>query len=169
MIGLSTPQRPLNRRVRKHCASISTITPVFLPYVDYGLAHKECHLNVRYQVKQHGGKVVNGWMIWDGDFFTEAEFHCVWRSPDGHLEDITPRVDGETEILFLPDYGTKLVRGPNGGVMCPCNRTTIPGHPYVWSGAPHPRSTIENGFHETVRVYAAGLGLDAFCICEGGN
>ncbi|HWR51924.1 MAG TPA: SEC-C metal-binding domain-containing protein [Bryobacteraceae bacterium] len=33
----------------------------------------------------------------------EAEFHAVWRDSAGQLTDVTPRVDGEKNVLFLPD------------------------------------------------------------------
>jgi hypothetical protein len=33
----------------------------------------------------------------------EGEFHAVWSSPQGRLLDVTPKPDGETRILFLPD------------------------------------------------------------------
>jgi hypothetical protein len=35
--------------------------------------------------------------------FLEAEFHAVWISSDGKIIDITPKVDNEDVILFLPD------------------------------------------------------------------
>jgi hypothetical protein len=47
------------------------------------------------------------------DTFLEAEFHSVWLNPAGELIDIIPKLDNETEILFLPDsnrvYEGKLV------------------------------------------------------------
>ncbi len=45
-----------------------------------------------------------GWSIhiWKG-VIIEAEFHCVWQSPEGKIIDITPK-DYEVEnIIFLPD------------------------------------------------------------------
>lgn len=142
---------------------------MFLPFTDLGYEPQECHLNVRCHVKTHGGSVVNGWMIWDYEPFTfaEAEFHCVWRSPAGLLVDLTPKVDGESEILFLPDPKTMLRPGKTpGSVLCPCNRTTMPHAQYVWQGSPEKTSTVENVFHPSVHERAAQLGLDMMCILE---
>ena len=33
----------------------------------------------------------------------EAVHHAVWHRPDNTLADVTPKVDGEQRILFLPD------------------------------------------------------------------
>jgi hypothetical protein len=33
----------------------------------------------------------------------EGEFHAVWVSPDGGFLDVTPKADGERQILFIPD------------------------------------------------------------------
>lgn len=33
----------------------------------------------------------------------EAEFHAVWVSRANELVDITEKLDGEQQILFLPD------------------------------------------------------------------
>jgi hypothetical protein len=64
-----------------------------------------CFVNCLVQQKLHQGDTLFGWMLWQDTTiqFAEAEFHCVWRSPDGALRDITPRVDGEKRICFVPD------------------------------------------------------------------
>lgn len=33
----------------------------------------------------------------------EAEFHCIWESPEGELFDITPKMYETENIVFLPD------------------------------------------------------------------
>lgn len=40
----------------------------------------------------------------------EAEFHCVWESPEGELIDITPKMFEAENIIFLPD-STKSYTG----------------------------------------------------------
>jgi len=35
--------------------------------------------------------------------FIEAEFHCVWESPDGLQIDVTPKQIPFRKVLFLPD------------------------------------------------------------------
>ena len=51
--------------------------------------------------------VVFGWTIWSsymsGTRIIEAEFHAVVQLANGNLLDVTPRVDGEDRVLFLPD------------------------------------------------------------------
>ena len=94
--------------IRKFCKDISNGTPEYLEYTDtkYGYEATHCHDNVRHYVKHHGGEVVYGWIIWcNTKFKLEAEHHAVWKSPSGKLYDITPRVDGEEKVLFLPDPG----------------------------------------------------------------
>ena len=64
-----------------------------------------CLLNVMVQQIFCGGEIVFGWVIWQDSAasFVEAEFHCLWKDSQGHLRDITPRVDGEKRICFVPD------------------------------------------------------------------
>ncbi len=65
----------------------------------------ECIYNVKNKIKIDGGKEVLGWEIWKTNILIEAQFHSVWQSLDGKLEDITPReneVKAE-QILFFPD------------------------------------------------------------------
>ena len=64
-----------------------------------------CVLNCMIQKKNHGGELIFGWILWQNNTtrFCEAEFHCVWKDNTGRLRDITPRVDGEKRICFIPD------------------------------------------------------------------
>src|ERR1700676_161605 len=99
---LTCPPTPLSSRMRhliKSLAGRSTHTGyTFLPYTDYGYEAQECHVNVLHRVRHHGGKRVNGWVIWESQPFDEAEFHCVWQNPEGDLIDVTPRNDHEEFI-----------------------------------------------------------------------
>ena len=63
-----------------------------------------CTANVVAKVKVAEGQPVAGWCIWyaPGDLI-EGEYHCVWKSPTGELIDLTPKPDGERQILFVPD------------------------------------------------------------------
>jgi hypothetical protein len=63
-----------------------------------------CFENVIDIVKRQGGSVQYGWSIREQPrAFVEGEFYAVWRSPDGTLIDVTPRGDGQTQIVFLSD------------------------------------------------------------------
>jgi hypothetical protein len=69
-----------------------------------GALPNECFENVRLQVAAHGGGIRYGWMLWEWPaILLEAEFHAVWANPQGSLLDVTPKVDGEKQILFLPN------------------------------------------------------------------
>lgn len=71
----------------------------FLPEIN------NCLVNCMVQQKYHSGTLVFGWLIWQDTTisFCEAEFHCVWQDKSGVLRDITPRVDSEKRICFVPD------------------------------------------------------------------
>jgi len=141
-----------------------------LPYTDVGAGYiaGNCHTNVLHRVREHGGERLNGWMIWEAPgLFAEGEFHCVWRSPDGDLVDVTPRRDGEARILFLPDPATRLTRGPNGGIIQPANRTTMPHMPFAIFGRPYPHAAGENMVDATARAHALRLGYpDPLVVCD---
>jgi hypothetical protein len=63
----------------------------------------QCFENVPLIVRRHGGSAQHGWLLREQPtIFVEGRFHAVWRRPDGELIDVTPRADGQTEILFLP-------------------------------------------------------------------
>lgn len=63
----------------------------------------ECFPAVAEKIRRDGGSQVLGWQIWKSRILVEAEFHAVWKSPEGALKDITPKQLPITKILFLPD------------------------------------------------------------------
>jgi hypothetical protein len=67
---------------------------------------RNCHLNVWCQLAFNGGDRQHGWVLAQDlkHKFAEAIFHTVWRAPGGNLIDVTPREDGEKNVLFLPDH-----------------------------------------------------------------
>jgi hypothetical protein len=62
-----------------------------------------CFENVTTIVSRYGGSIQHGWNMRQKPHFAEGEFYAVWRCPDGRLIDVTPSVDGQAQILFLPD------------------------------------------------------------------
>ena len=79
-------------------------TPVYLIVEPESFSQvKECFPTVEEKIKRDGGSSVIGWQIWKTDFLVEAEFHAVWKSPQGELKDITPKQVPVSTILFLPD------------------------------------------------------------------
>lgn len=140
----TTPKAPFSRRVTDLCKRISPASPEVLPFTAMPENYQPgmCHVNVLHHVKRHGGQQVWGWMIWEAAAFAEAEFHSVWQSaPDAPLVDLTPRIDGEAEILFLPDPVTKIITVGKfeHGVS---NRTDMPDCPYTAQRAPYPTPTF---------------------------
>ncbi len=63
-----------------------------------------CFPNVAEKIKRDGGESVFGWQVWSHPFFIEAEFHAIWKSPDGELIDTTPKKKQVDEIIFLKDH-----------------------------------------------------------------
>ena len=93
-------------QIRKLAARVAEgAQPQFLtvqPFPD--TEPSECFDNVQTQIKNSGGSQQLGWNIAVlPRHFAEFEFHAVWRDDKGVLHDITPRPDGETVALFLPD------------------------------------------------------------------
>lgn len=63
-----------------------------------------CFENVLDKCKVDGGTPLYGWAIWKNQLMVEAEFHCVWVSPNGKkIVDVTPQTDGSKRLVFLPD------------------------------------------------------------------
>ncbi len=101
-----TTPKEINKNILEFCNLIDpTKKPLFLDLFDvddYILG--ECYGTVENHIKNNGGKIQYGWIIWEiPDIFLDAEFHAVWVNNDGEYIDITPKVDGEKRILFLPD------------------------------------------------------------------
>lgn len=79
--------------------------PQFVPVKEdqYGL-FGWCSDGVVEKAKRDGGTIRFGWVIWEWpDIFLTAEFHAVWVSQDGNLVDITPKPQGERQIVFVGD------------------------------------------------------------------
>jgi len=96
----------LNAPVFALCNELAkAIQPVFLALrAEHDAIPQECYDNVEQKIRRDGGWTQHGWTIWEWpSVLVEAEFHCVWRSPDGELVDITPKQEGDESILFLPD------------------------------------------------------------------
>ena len=66
----------------------------------------ECFTLVDAKVNKEGGEQIIGWQIWQTSLLLEAEFHAVWKTPNGELVDITPKSIPFKEILFVADPET---------------------------------------------------------------
>jgi len=80
--------------------------PSFLEFSEIASEYhaKYCLDNCEAEQLRTGCEIVYGWVIWQDKkhSFIEAEFHAVVKNND-KLVDITPRVDGEKNILFVED------------------------------------------------------------------
>ena len=86
----------------------------------------ECFSIVDARVESEGGKKILGWQIWQGQLLVEAEFHAVWKSPNGEVIDITPKSRSFDNILFIPDRNT-IYEGKQVNNI----RVNISGNPLV--------------------------------------
>jgi hypothetical protein len=114
-----TPPLEVTPDIADLCAELGGGTPVF---VDVSAPPTSrvgwCFSNVADVVADKGGAPLNGWLIWLArGMWLNAEFHSVWQPPDGGLFDVTPKPDGESIIMYLPDptYGPHFdfYRRPN--------------------------------------------------------
>lgn len=63
----------------------------------------ECFPLVDQYVQDHGGERINGWSLWEQPgLYIEAEFHAIWKSPEGNYLDLNYRPHKTENILFLP-------------------------------------------------------------------
>jgi Uncharacterized protein conserved in bacteria len=103
--NFTTTPESLNSAIRAFCRDINPKDdPVYVPAApDAAAVRSECFNNVAAKVAIEGGTLVYGWLIWVWPrVFVEAEHHAIWEK-DGTLVDITPPINGEQRILFLPD------------------------------------------------------------------
>lgn len=62
-----------------------------------------CQTNVAKKIAEAGGRALIGWRIWKSPVLLEAEYHHLWVSPEGEIQEITPGNDTEEYILFVVD------------------------------------------------------------------
>jgi hypothetical protein len=94
------------QHVREFCYEISSDREP--AYLDVSPSEQDisldCFMNVEKHIAKAGGSIQYGWRIWEWpNTLIEAEFHAVWRTPDGKLVDTTPAPKDFRRILFLPD------------------------------------------------------------------
>jgi hypothetical protein len=92
--------------VRAFCESVVSGGEPQLLAVDAapGAPENDCFKTVERRVADAGGTAAFGWAIWEWPgTYIEAEFHAVWRVPDGVLHDISPAPQNIAQRLFLID------------------------------------------------------------------
>lgn len=70
-----------------------------------GAKQNDCFELVAKRVQRGGGEPVTGWALWIWpNVLAEAEYHQVWKSPDGELVDLNPRpAIAVSSITFVAD------------------------------------------------------------------
>ena len=107
---MSTTPTKITTPINKLCAQLGIgWKPELIPVKqrpDSGF--RDCFEDVTRQVSEHGGELVTGWIIWEWkSILVEAEFHAVWRNPNGKLVDMSVKPDGEPLVMFVVDKTRK--------------------------------------------------------------
>ena len=105
MFVQQTTPKTISNKLKNYCLKVSSELPCFVDVEpDAEGRARHCYLNsARYVRKNPGASIVFGWVVWESSIILELEAHSVVRLEDGRLIDVTPPVDGERKILFLPD------------------------------------------------------------------
>lgn len=101
---LQTTPEVISEKILAFCNQVAGTVPVYVPVKPLGLP-RQCYLNCAKFVKEHPrARIVYGWVIWESNLMLalELEHHAVIQYPNGEYFDLTPPVDGENRILFLP-------------------------------------------------------------------
>ena len=101
----ATPKE-ISEEIVVFCREIDpTYKPFFVPVkASDTVRHNFCMTDVPRYARNNGGKVQFGWTIWEApSLCLQAEFHATWVSPSGEIIDVTPKPDGERQILYLKD------------------------------------------------------------------
>lgn len=103
-LAVETTPSVISADVIALCERLGSGRPTFVPVQSVVGRHGWCFLNVREKIKLDKGAGLFGWNIWEyPNLYLTAEFHAVWQDPSGTLVDVTPKVDGETRIVFAVD------------------------------------------------------------------
>jgi len=104
-LNQTTPQK-ITKEILAFCKDIDPKSnPIFVDvHPAREVRFNYCLTDVPEYAWQHGGEAIFGWIIWEvPGLLLEAEFHTCYKDEDGKLINITPKPDGERQILFLPD------------------------------------------------------------------
>ena len=110
---MTTTPKKITKRIKKFIATIGDVgEPQYLPfsYSSEKYLSKHCLSNCEAESHFSGAPIAYGWILWEDkkERFIEAEFHAVIKL--NKYLDITPRVDGEVRVLFIPDRSRVATR-----------------------------------------------------------
>ena len=100
-----------NENIRKVISLLDIDTePFYLDIIpDDDAEFGACFINVLNKVAKENGEIVYGWQFAEYSYMIEAQFHAIWKSPNGKFVDITKRVGtDEKKNLFVIDAKRKF-------------------------------------------------------------
>ncbi len=169
---MENPTTPssLNDNILKFCKEIdSTTNPVFVEVVPTkDSIYNECYGNVALHIKRNGGEVQYGWIIWEiPNIYLEGEFHAVWINDERKYVDITPRKDGEKNILFLKDSKRKFT----GEELVDNIRKPLIDNDFTRQLVKISKENFEinNQRYKEKKAKFEKLGRNEFCLCGSGR
>lgn len=101
---LLPPVRPRSEQEKLDWfAGVSPYEPMLLPDDNCHMPARQCFVNVNAYAAEHKLTPIVGWIVWDSHYL-EMESHAVcWDEQNDTYVDVTKRVDGEKEVLFIRD------------------------------------------------------------------
>ena len=85
--------RKLIDAIRNNGGGISSsASPIIVPVkVENNSEINDCFVSVEKKIQRDGGNSILGWALRKEQFLMSAEFHAIWKSPQGEFLDITPK------------------------------------------------------------------------------
>lgn len=107
------PNRPIHTTVDKNHPSLKAFARQLSPNKKVQIVKKyeplkplaNCYWNVEAMIQENGGEAVQGWVIHVlGKFMLSAMHHCIWKTPEKQLYDVTQDYPGnpiKTHSVFI--------------------------------------------------------------------
>lgn len=135
--------------------------PTYVAFQDQGQGYEPdyCHVSAKHIAQMNGGQRVHGWALWQFSEMVLADFHSIWRNPQGQLIDVTPPKWGESRVFFVPDPSLQITASGDEQHLF-CNRSSDRDRPFYFNGQPvlDQRVSISNK-HPHLAKYCSKLGL----------
>ncbi|PJE81717.1 hypothetical protein COU58_01030 [Candidatus Pacearchaeota archaeon CG10_big_fil_rev_8_21_14_0_10_32_42] len=166
---ITTPNR-ISKEILEFCGEMDPTTkPIFLKLFRIeGYVCEEGYGNVEKRIEKNGGSIQYGWIIWeDPKIFLEAEFHAVWINNEGEYIDITPKIDEEKRILFLPDSKKKFT-----GNLIDNLRKPLVDNKYTRNLVKGGKNKFEiknRNYKESLKIKKRKIGRNEPCPCGSGK
>lgn len=102
------PAHQMNKSIKmllRHLGLDAKTAQISVADKDLQGMYGRCTFNVDLVISQKGGKRIDGWNIFEGKWFVEAEAHSVWQPPNENIYvNVTPTSDNrQYSCMFVPD------------------------------------------------------------------